>query len=112
MKTTLIGTIATAGLLAGALFGTAASANAYQAAIDSCESAIGEQLGVEVAETSYRIKKVKSRARHKDFRFLVSADDQASPVQSVTVNCRANRANEVVSVEFPNGDAPNVVAAQ
>jgi hypothetical protein len=42
--------------------------------------------------------------------FVVTAFDDASPVQAVDVACVATHGGEVVSVTFPDGEYPNAVA--
>jgi hypothetical protein len=98
-------TLALAALLAGT-----AHANDYRPAIAGCEAAIGTQLGLDSGDARFNLEKVKSRSRTREMSFVVTAFDDASPVQAVDVACVATHGGEVVSVTFPDGEYPNAVA--
>lgn len=107
MRTTLTFLLST-GL---ALAGTAATADTYTASIEGCKTAIGERLGIADIPAQYRVKTVKTKNRYRDLGFLVSANDDTSPVQGVVVNCRARTNGEVVTLDFPE-TLPGAVATQ
>ncbi len=88
----------------------AVASGAYQSAIDGCEKAIGAQLGISPDAASYKLKKVKSSARHRDLGFSVSARDAASPIQQVKVSCRARDTGEVLTVAFADPALPQALA--
>ncbi|NJN51682.1 MAG: hypothetical protein HC809_07785 [Gammaproteobacteria bacterium] len=97
-------------LAACLLAGTAHASDSYQAAIEGCEQAIGAQLGVTDQAVSYKLKKVKSSAKHRDLGFSVSVLDDASPVQQAKVSCRARKDGEVLTVAFADPSLPQALA--
>ena len=88
----------------------AAASDSYQAAIDGCRSAIGGQLGMTQNDLSFNLKKIRSSVRHRDMEFSVSARDDASPVQSTRVSCRARTNGEVLTVAFADPSVVQTVA--
>jgi len=94
-----------------ALAASGAAADSYSRSIDGCKAAIGERLGLENVPAQYRVKTVKSKTRYRDLGFLVSANDDTSPVQGVIVNCKAKTNGQVLALDFPE-DLPGAIATQ
>ena len=72
-----------------------------KAAIEHCQSAINERLGVESA--SYELEKVHTSMLYRDYTFTVSAQPKADDVH---VTCRARKTNTVQSLTFAEGGSP------
>jgi hypothetical protein len=86
--------------LAVALAGPA-HAGTNTVAIEHCQSAINERLGVESA--SYELEKVHSSLQYRDYTFSVSTQPTADDVH---VTCRARKTNSVQSLTFAEGSSP------
>jgi hypothetical protein len=106
MKTALTSLIAAVFVLAG----VHANADAYSASIDGCKTAAAERLGLTPAQADFRITKIKSSPRYRDFDFSVSSSDAASPIKQVPVSCRAKQNGEVLAVDVDESALPAAVA--
>jgi hypothetical protein len=78
---------------------TSAHAGTNTAAIEHCQAAITERLGVESA--SYELEKVHTSMLYRDYTFSVSAQPTSDAVH---VTCRARKTNTVQSLTFAGGN--------
>jgi hypothetical protein len=108
MRTTLL--TCTAALLLGAA--TAHAKTEYTDSLRGCEAAIAGRLGVDATDLDTRVKGVKTKARHRDLDFAVSARDDASAIQGVRVSCRARKNGDVLALTFDESTLPAAVALQ
>ncbi len=106
MKTVLTSFVATMFVL----LGVNANADAYSASMDSCKAAAAERLGLTAAQADFRITKIKSSARYRDFEFSVSSREETSPIKQVPVTCRAKQNGQVLAVNVDEAALPAAVA--
>jgi len=89
-----------------------AHAGPYTAAENVCQSAISERLGLATVPSRYTLENVHNKMQYRDFKYIVSADDAASAVQSVKVTCRVRKTGDLMALTFDPAAAPVSVATQ
>lgn len=99
-------------LLSAAALTVPAHAGSYTAAVEGCESAISERLGLGDVPTSYNLEKIHSKSQYRDLVFVVSARDAANSVQGVKAHCRARHNGDVMTLTFDDEAALPVNVAK